>query len=136
MYGCEWRSVVYLTLCVYHLYKQHTYTTFTTYQLLLLQGEVIGSVRGDYIATQGCLQDTVIDFWRMLYQVKSHIIVMVTNEMEHGRVSQLGNSFHGDTWPFFRSNVLDIGQTKERYKNLDNLLSIVSWKTTADRTTS
>ena len=54
-----------------------------------LQGEVTSSVRGDYIATQGCLQDTIIDFWRMLYQVKSHVIVMVTNEMEHGRVSSL-----------------------------------------------
>lgn len=61
--------------------------------MLSIQGEVTGSIRGDYIATQGCLQDTVIDFWRMVYQVKSHIIVMVTNEMEHGRVSRLDATF-------------------------------------------
>lgn len=40
-----------------------------------------------YIATQGCLQTTVNDFWAMVYQENSHVIVMTTKEVERGRVS-------------------------------------------------
>uniref|UniRef100_A0A8C2TG71 protein-tyrosine-phosphatase n=1 Tax=Coturnix japonica TaxID=93934 RepID=A0A8C2TG71_COTJA len=39
-----------------------------------------------YIATQGCLQTTVNDFWTMVYQENSHVIVMTTKEVERGRV--------------------------------------------------
>lgn len=39
-----------------------------------------------FIATQGCLQNTVLDFWKMVYQENSHVIVMTTKEMERGRV--------------------------------------------------
>ncbi|CAB1336886.1 unnamed protein product, partial [Coregonus sp. 'balchen'] len=38
-----------------------------------------------FIATQGCLQNTVVDFWKMVYQEKTHVIVMTTKEMERGR---------------------------------------------------
>uniref|UniRef100_A0A8C4UYX8 protein-tyrosine-phosphatase n=1 Tax=Falco tinnunculus TaxID=100819 RepID=A0A8C4UYX8_FALTI len=38
-----------------------------------------------YIATQGCLQTTVNDFWAMVYQENSHVIVMTTKEVERGR---------------------------------------------------
>lgn len=38
-----------------------------------------------FIATQGCLQNTVIDFWKMVYQENTHVIVMTTKEMERGR---------------------------------------------------
>ncbi|XP_043919015.1 tyrosine-protein phosphatase non-receptor type 11-like, partial [Protopterus annectens] len=38
-----------------------------------------------YIATQGCLQNTVNDFWRMVYQENTHVIVMTTKEVERGR---------------------------------------------------
>lgn len=40
-----------------------------------------------FIATQGCLQNTVVDFWKMVYQENTHVIVMTTKEMERGRVS-------------------------------------------------
>ncbi|NXF09228.1 PTN11 phosphatase, partial [Smithornis capensis] len=40
-----------------------------------------------YIATQGCLQTTVNDFWAMVYQENTHVIVMTTKEVERGRVS-------------------------------------------------
>lgn len=39
-----------------------------------------------YIATQGCLQNTVNDFWRMVFQENSRVIVMTTKEVERGKV--------------------------------------------------
>ncbi|CAB1455403.1 unnamed protein product [Pleuronectes platessa] len=38
-----------------------------------------------FIATQGCLQNTVNDFWKMVYQENTHVIVMTTKEVERGR---------------------------------------------------
>ncbi|XP_039611514.1 tyrosine-protein phosphatase non-receptor type 11b isoform X1 [Polypterus senegalus] len=38
-----------------------------------------------FIATQGCLQNTVKDFWKMVYQENTHVIVMTTKEVERGR---------------------------------------------------
>eukprot|EP01135_Chromosphaera_perkinsii_P000643 Nk52_evm10s147 gene=Nk52_evmTU10s147 len=39
-----------------------------------------------YIATQAPLEHTVRDFWRMVFQVKAPIVVMVANEEERGRI--------------------------------------------------
>lgn len=39
-----------------------------------------------YIATQGCLQNTISDFWRMVFQENSRVIVMTTKEVERGKV--------------------------------------------------
>lgn len=40
-----------------------------------------------YIATQGCLNSTVTDFWRMVWQENCKVIVMTTKETERGKVS-------------------------------------------------
>ena len=48
-------------------------------------GEVPGS-EVQYIATQNCLPGTVNDFWAMIWQEKTRVIVMTTNEVERGRV--------------------------------------------------
>uniref|UniRef100_A0A4W3IZ30 Receptor-type tyrosine-protein phosphatase kappa n=1 Tax=Callorhinchus milii TaxID=7868 RepID=A0A4W3IZ30_CALMI len=39
-----------------------------------------------YIATQGAMQETVYDFWRMVWQENTASIIMVTNLVEVGRV--------------------------------------------------
>lgn len=35
-----------------------------------------------YIATQGCLPITIVDFWNMIWQENSRVIVMTTKEIE------------------------------------------------------
>ena len=39
------------------------------------------------MSLQGCLPGTVGDFWQMIWQENSRVIVMTTNEVERGRVS-------------------------------------------------
>ena len=39
-----------------------------------------------YIATQGCLKDTIGDVWRMVLQENTKIIVMTTKLIERGKV--------------------------------------------------
>ena len=42
----------------------------------------------EYIATQGLLQNSVDDFWKMVWEQKSPAIVMVTNLIENARVGE------------------------------------------------
>lgn len=39
-----------------------------------------------YIACQGCLATTVNNFWQMVWQEETRVIVMTTKEVEKGRV--------------------------------------------------
>lgn len=70
----------------------------------LYSGNTIGSCESDlfktYIATQGCLQSTIIDFWNMIWQENTRVIVMTTKEIERGK------NKCAKYWP-------DLKQTKE-----------------------
>lgn len=39
-----------------------------------------------YIATQGPMENTIVEFWRMVQQESSNFIVMLTTIIERGRV--------------------------------------------------
>ena len=45
--------------------------------------------RKTYIATQGCLLNTKNDFWQMVWQENSRIIVMTTKEVKRRQISNL-----------------------------------------------
>ncbi|XP_064555476.1 tyrosine-protein phosphatase corkscrew isoform X2 [Drosophila montana] len=49
----------------------------------LLNGE--GNLFKTYIATQGCLANTKTDFWNMIWQENTRVIVMTTKEIERGK---------------------------------------------------
>lgn len=55
------------------------------YLCFCLQGES----DHEYIATQGPLAETIHDFWRMVYQENSCVILMITREIERGKVKEL-----------------------------------------------
>uniref|UniRef100_A0A8I3WII0 Tyrosine-protein phosphatase non-receptor type 12 n=1 Tax=Callithrix jacchus TaxID=9483 RepID=A0A8I3WII0_CALJA len=52
-----------------------------------------------YVATQGPLANTVIDFWRMIWEYNVVIIVMACREFEMGRESRRLYQFHYVNWP-------------------------------------
>uniref|UniRef100_A0A8D0HG46 Tyrosine-protein phosphatase non-receptor type n=1 Tax=Sphenodon punctatus TaxID=8508 RepID=A0A8D0HG46_SPHPU len=67
-----------------------------------IKNELIGpdELPKTYIASQGCLDATVKDFWQMVWQENSRIVVMTTREVEKGRNKCV------PYWP-------EVGSTKE-----------------------
>ncbi|XP_063606956.1 tyrosine-protein phosphatase non-receptor type 11-like isoform X3 [Penaeus indicus] len=52
---------------------------------LITSEEDLGSEAKTYIATQGCLPSTCADFWWMIWQENTRVIVMTTKEVERGK---------------------------------------------------
>ena len=55
---------------------------------LVVQADEGGSstARRMFVATQGPLPGTIDDFWRLMWQENTRVIVMITNEVEAGKV--------------------------------------------------
>lgn len=55
------------------------FSTLTTTSNALRKDEFTSKT---YIATQGCLPNTIVDFWNMIWQENTRVIVMTTKEIE------------------------------------------------------
>ncbi|KRX74933.1 Tyrosine-protein phosphatase non-receptor type 11 [Trichinella sp. T6] len=53
---------------------------------VLPEFEIFDGITRKYISTQGCLNNTIDDFWQMVWQEHSRIIVMTTKEIERGKI--------------------------------------------------
>lgn len=65
-------------------------------------------LKKSYIATQGCLQNTISDFWRMVFQENSRVIVMTTKEVERGKVRNTRDIKHFSHWTANSSKPVNI----------------------------
>lgn len=66
-------------ICSFLLRSSAHYTSITSAQI---DGY---TKRGAYIATQGPLDITLADFWRMVWENESNVILMLTELIENGR---------------------------------------------------
>lgn len=66
-----------------------------------------------FIATQGPLENTIGDFWRMIYEKRCRIIIMVTNLRERGR--EQCAKYWPDEEPVVVNSALEIHNVESSY---------------------
>ena len=79
--------------------------------LLSLQGY---KQRKGYIATQGPLQNTVDDFWRMVWELKCKVIIMLCHLTEEGRESSYCY------WPIEEGSAMSYGSISVTLESTQN----------------
>lgn len=93
--GLDYICVVYIQvckICIYVIYScicEVDKIDFFLFGDVFLQiiSEIFRVDRGRLIAIQGCLFEIVGDFWRMVWQERLQVIVMVIKVVEDDRVS-------------------------------------------------
>jgi len=97
-----------------------------------INGLVPGSEKR-YVATQGPLTATLGDFWRMVWELQSVVIVMLTKEVENGRnkCDRYWPSDDGEVvFDSFQVSLVEIGGTEEL---TERKLKIVNTETAGSR---
>ncbi|XP_045248347.2 tyrosine-protein phosphatase non-receptor type 11-like [Macaca fascicularis] len=64
-----------------------------------------------YTATQGCLQNTVSDFWWMVFQENSRVIIMTMKEVERGKSKRV--KYWPDEYALKEYGVMPVRNIKE-----------------------
>lgn len=93
--GSDYICAAYIQVCKICIHVIHSCICEVDKIDFLLSGDVSLQITsetaradgGRLIATQGCLSETVGDFWRMVWQERSQVIVMATKAVEDDRVS-------------------------------------------------
>ncbi len=79
-------------------------------------------LKRSYIATQGCLQNTISDFWRMVFQENTRVIVMTTKEVERGKVRRFPMAGPvTDIFILFHGLIFVLLKEISNYANLDRI---------------
>lgn len=82
--GCEWRAE--------HADVSLPYVRWLDRECFSVSPQQGYNKPKAYIAAQGPLKSTFEDFWRMVWEQNTGIIVMITNLVEKGRVSYNGTA--------------------------------------------
>lgn len=113
------------------IYRLKCYSVFIEclYHWELFQMEIpASSIINRYIACQGPLPNTCTDFWQMTWEQGSSMVVMLTTQVERGRVSVLTLSFsHGHCSSQFILRFISDADIQNVCMFFLNLLKWIKW---------